>query len=199
MLDIVIATGNDGKIEEIKNYSKFLNHKINWLTYKDMGGFPNIEETGKTFLENAKIKAEAVSGYTRKMVVADDSGLEVDWLGGQPGIYSSRFAGVAATDEDNRNKLLQKLKDAPPQKRGARFVCSLVFWSPLKGMVFNTSGICEGRIGHKEKGKGGFGYDPLFIPQGYHKTMAQISPGEKNRISHRGRALASFCRFIENF
>jgi len=199
MLKIVIASGNDGKIEEIKNYSGHLNSKIKWLTYKDVGGFPQVKESGDTFLENAKIKASAISEHTRKMVVADDSGLAVDWLGGKPGIFSSRYAGKYATDQDNRNKLLQQLKSVPSDQRTARFICSLVLWDPEKGMIFNTYGVCEGSIGYAEKGSGGFGYDPLFIPQGYSKTLAQLSPEEKNKISHRGKALAAFCRFIENF
>ncbi len=199
MLEIVIASCNDGKIEEIKNYSDHLNSKINWLTYKQVEGFPEVEETGSTFLENAKIKASAIAEYTKKMVIADDSGLEVDWLGGKPGIYSSRYAGKSASDYDNRKKLIQNLKDAPYSKRSARFICSLVLWDPKKGMIFKTSGVCEGRIGYTEKGTGGFGYDPLFTPEGYDRTMAQLQPDEKNRISHRGKALAAFCRFIENF
>lgn len=199
MLEIVIASCNDGKIEEIKNYSDHLNSKINWLTYKQVEGFPEVEETGSTFLENAKIKASAIAEYTKKMVIADDSGLEVDWLGGKPGIYSSRYAGKSASDYDNRKKLIQNLKDAPYSKRSARFICSLVLWDPKKGMIFKTSGVCEGRIGYTEKGTGGFGYDPLFTPEGYDRTMAQLQPDEKNRISHRGKALAALCRFIENF
>ncbi len=199
MLEIVIASCNDGKIEEIKNYSDHLNSKINWLTYKQVEGFPEVEEAGSTFLENAKIKASAIAEYTKKMVIADDSGLEVDWLGGKPGIYSSRYAGKSASDYDNRKKLIQNLKDAPYSKRSARFICSLVLWDPKKGMIFKTSGVCEGRIGYTEKGTGGFGYDPLFTPEGYDRTMAQLQPDEKNRISHRGKALAAFCRFIENF
>ena len=199
MLEIVIASCNDGKIEEIKNYSDHLNSKINWLTYKQVEGFPEVEETGSTFLENAKIKASAIAEYTKKMVIADDSGLEVDWLGGKPGIYSSRYAGKSASDYDNRKKLIQNLKDAPYSKRSARFICSLVLWDPKKGMIFRTSGVCEGRIGYTEKGTGGFGYDPLFTPEGYDRTMAQLQPDEKNRISHRGKALAALCRFIENF
>ncbi|MGM0366618.1 MAG: RdgB/HAM1 family non-canonical purine NTP pyrophosphatase [Actinomycetota bacterium] len=199
MAEIVIASRNDGKIEEIKNYSTHLNSRVKWLTYKEVGGFPRVEETGNTFLENAKIKASAISKHTNKMVVADDSGLVVDLLKGEPGIFSSRYAGGDAADQDNRIKLLQQLGDAHSDKRNARFVCSLVLWNPEKGMIFNTSGVCEGRIGYQEKGSGGFGYDPLFIPRGYKKTMAQLSPTEKNKISHRGKALAAFCRFIENF
>ncbi|MDZ7837395.1 MAG: non-canonical purine NTP pyrophosphatase [Actinomycetota bacterium] len=133
------------------------------------------------------------------MVVADDSGLEVDALDGRPGIYSSRFAGIKATDEENRKKLLECLEGVGKEDRGAQFVCSLVLWDPNKGLVFDTRGICRGKIGLTEKGEGGFGYDCLFIPEGYHKTMAELSADQKNRISHRGRALASFYRFIENF
>ncbi len=199
MHQIVIASGNDGKIAEIVHYSRRLNSKVNWLTYAQVGGFPPIEENGDTFLENAKIKASAIADYTQKMVVADDSGLAVDWLGGKPGIYSSRYAGQDATDQQNRDKLLDQMRDAPEHKRSARFICSLVLWDPRKGMVFYTEGVCEGSIGYEEKGSGGFGYDPLFIPRGMQQTMAQISPEVKNTISHRGKALSAFSRFIENF
>jgi len=195
-LEIVIASKNKGKIEEIKTYRDNANG-IKWLTYKDFKGFPDIEETGDSFLDNAIIKAKALAEYTGKHALADDSGLIVDALDGRPGVRSSRYAGPDATDKENRIKLLEALKDIKDEsKRSARFICSMILWDPKDGLVFKTDGVCEGKIGFKEKGSGGFGYDNIFIPSGYDRTMAQLGNSEKNRISHRGIALAYFYDFI---
>ena len=192
----MIASKNKGKIEEIKTYRDNANG-IKWLTYKDFKGFPDIEETGDSFLDNAIIKARALAGHTGKCALADDSGLIVDPLDGRPGVRSSRYAGPDATDKENRIKLLEALKDIKDEsKRSARFICSMILWDPKDGLVFKTDGVCEGKIGFKEKGSGGFGYDNIFIPSGYDRTMAQLGNSEKNRISHRGIALAYFYDFI---
>jgi len=196
-LEIVIASKNKGKIEEIRTYRDSA-CGIEWLTYKDLNGFPDIEETGDSFLDNAIIKAKALSEHTGKAALADDSGLIVDALDGMPGVKSSRYAGPDATDKENRDKLLKALKDIKdPLKRTARFICSTVLWNPGNGLVFKADGICEGGIGFKEKGKVGFGYDCIFIPSGYDKMMAELDHSEKNRISHRGIALAYFYDFIK--
>lgn len=198
-MEILIASRNEGKIEEIKSYFRDL-PDIGWLTYRDFKGLPEIRESGKSFLENSILKAKILSGFSGKLTLADDSGLEVDILGGRPGIYSSRFAGSMASDSENRNKLLNELSEYKnPGQRKARFVCSLVLWDPAKGLVFKTDGICGGYIGFKEIGTGGFGYDPIFIPDGYKKTMAQLETDEKSLISHRGRALKELRSFIVNF
>jgi XTP/dITP diphosphohydrolase len=195
-LEIVIASKNKGKIEEIKTYRDSA-YGIKWLTYKDFKGFPDVEETGDSFLDNAIIKARALAEHTGKPALADDSGLIVDALDGMPGARSSRYAGPDATDKENRVKLLDALKDIQDgSKRSARFICSMIFWDPKDGLVFKTDGVCEGRIGFKEKGSGGFGYDCIFIPSGHDRTMAQLGNSEKNRISHRGIALAYFYDFI---
>jgi XTP/dITP diphosphohydrolase len=195
-LEIVIASKNKGKIEEIKTYRDNANG-IKWLTYKDFTGFPDVEETGDSFLDNAIIKAKALAEHTGKHALADDSGLIVDALDGRPGVRSSRYAGPDATDKENRIKLLEALKDIKDEsKRNARFICSMILWDPKDGLVFKTDGVCEGKIGFKEKGSGGFGYDNIFIPSGYDRTMAQLGNSEKNRISHRGIALAYFYDFI---
>lgn len=199
MLKIAIATQNEGKIREIEGYSHPVQSRIEWITYKQIKDFPQVEETGDTFLDNASLKAEAISRHTQLMVVADDSGLKVDALEGRPGVLSSRFAGDQATDEENRIKLLRELEGIDIAQRGAQFVCSLVLWDPHQGLLFKTEGICPGRIGFVERGQGGFGYDSLFIPDGFTRTMAELSSKEKNNISHRGKALSSFYRFIENF
>lgn len=191
-MEIVIASKNKGKIKEIKGYTDWPG--IKWLTCEE---FPEIEESGSSFLDNAMIKAKALSGSTGKDTLADDSGLIVDAIGGRPGIYSSRYAGPGASDKENRDKLLAELEGIKdPEKRSAKFVCSMVLWDPDKGLVFKTDGVCEGRIGFEEKGSGGFGYDCIFTPAGFDMTMAELERSEKNRISHRGRALSDLFHFI---
>lgn len=195
-MEIVIASKNNGKIEEIKTYRDSANG-IKWLTYKDFEGFPDVEETGDSFLDNAIIKARALAEHTGKPALADDSGLIVDAIDGKPGVKSSRYAGPDATDKKNRVKLLNALENIKDKsKRTARFICSMILWDPDDGLIFKTDGVCEGMIGFKEKGNSGFGYDCIFIPSGYDRTMAQLGNSEKNRISHRGIALAYFYDFI---
>ncbi len=195
-MEIVIASKNNGKIEEIKTYRDSANG-IKWLTYKDFEGFPDVEETGDSFLDNAIIKARSIAEHTGKPALADDSGLIVDAIDGKPGVRSSRYAGPDATDKKNRVKLLNALENIKDKsKRTARFICSMILWDPDDGLIFKTDGVCEGMIGFKEKGNRGFGYDCIFIPSGYDRTMAQLGNSEKNRISHRGIALAYFYDFI---
>ena len=194
-MEIVIASKNEGKIKEIKTF--FKNLDIKWLTFKDFKDFPYIEENGSSFIENAKLKAEKIAEYTNKLALADDSGLAVDYLKDSPGIKSSRYAGMDATDKDNRTKLLKELKCVSSiEERRAKFICSMVLWDSRKGSVFETSGVCEGFIGKVETGSSGFGYDCIFIPTGYKKTMAQLTQEEKNRISHRGKALKALYKFL---
>ena len=157
-------------------------------------GFANpaeaAEETGETFLENALIKARAAYELTGLPSLADDSGLEVDFLNGEPGVFSSRYAGENCDDKKNIEKLLINLNDVPLGKRTARFRCIMV----LKGPGFTdriVSGTCEGSIAFKPRGYEGFGYDPVFIPEGYNKTFAEMEPSQKNGISHRSEALQS--------
>jgi len=198
-LQIVIASKNKGKIKEIKSFYNDL-MKVEWLTFKNFKDFPDVIEKGKNFLENARLKAKSISLYTGRITLADDSGLEVDFLGGKPGVKSSRYNGENATDKQNRDKLLKEMENTKNiSERTARFVCSMVLWDPRKGSIFETSGVCEGVIGFEEKGSGGFGYDCIFIPSGYNKTMAQLSLAEKNKISHRGKALKALYEFIVNF
>ena len=195
-MDIVIASKNKGKVKEIKAFFEDA-LDINWLTFEDFSSFPDIKESGSSFLENAKLKAKAISEYTCILTLADDSGLIVDALGGRPGVKSSRYAGDGATDKDNRVKLLNELNGIyGKKKRTARFVCSMILWDPKKGFVFKSSGICEGHIGVVEKGVYGFGYDSIFIPAGFKRTMAQLSQSEKNKISHRGKALMGIKKFL---
>ena len=164
-----------------------------------LDAFPEIGkivEDGKSFFENAMKKAKTVSEKTGLLAIADDSGLEVDALGGRPGIYSARFAGENATDKENNERLLMEMKDIPLEKRGAQFRCVMVAYRP-DGKWIKTEGICRGTITTEPRGEKGFGYDPVFLPEGHDKTMAELSMEEKNRISHRGKALAALKKEIK--
>ena len=183
---MIVATRNKGKIREIREALKGLGLRIHALS--DFSGIPEIEEDGKSFAENALKKARFYSKYFGKVTIADDSGLEVDGLNGSPGIYSARYAGEGASSQENNRKLLGEMEDLPISKRGARFKCILAVASP-GGREVIAEGSCKGRIGFREKGKRGFGYDPLFVLPKSKKTMAELSLVEKNRISHRGKAL----------
>jgi len=197
-IEIIIATKNEGKIREIKNYLKDLN--VCLLSLNDFENVQEITEDGKSFRENSTKKARSVAQTFNKPALADDSGLEVDFLKGKPGVLSSRYGGENASDKSNREKLLRELSRAKNMtQRTARFVCHLILWHPQKGLLFETDGICEGSIGFKEIGSGGFGYDSIFIPKGFNKTMAQLSADEKNKISHRGKALKNFAEFFKKF
>ena len=197
-MQIVIASKNTGKILEIRSFFSSL-QKVQWLTFKDLESFPEIKEKEESFAENARLKARTISLYTNKITLGDDSGLEVDFLEGRPGVKSSRYAGADATDKENRDKLLGEMKNVRDfSERTARFVCTMVLWGPQTGPIFEAKGICEGSIGFEEKGTGGFGYDCIFIPSGYNRTMAQLTQDEKNKISHRGKALEAIYGFIVN-
>jgi XTP/dITP diphosphohydrolase len=183
---VIIATRNKGKIREIREALKGLGLRIHALS--DFSGVPEIEEDGKSFTENALKKARFYSKYFGKLTIADDSGLEVDSLDGLPGIYSARYAGEGASSQENNRRLLREMQGLPISKRGARFQCILAVASP-DGKEITVEGSCKGRIGFKEKGRRGFGYDPLFILPTRGKMMAELSLEEKNKISHRGKAL----------
>jgi XTP/dITP diphosphohydrolase len=194
MRRFVAATRNKGKLGEIIEILACLPFEV--VSMEEMGIFKDIDETGSTFEENALIKAVEVSKITEEMVMADDSGLEVDFLNGAPGIYSSRFAGEGATDEDRNNKLLELLEGVPFEKRTARFVCSIAVVFP-DGRQFTVRGTCGGHIGIEPEGSNGFGYDPLFFLPEYNMTMAQMQPDEKHKLSHRGRALKMMVEELE--
>lgn len=185
--EIVVATGNKNKLREMNSILKGLDYQIYTLKDLDLDKIEIIED-GKTFEHNSLIKARRIAKETNMIVIADDSGLEVEALGGKPGIFSARFAGENATDEDNRKKLLEDLKDVPKEKRGAKFVSAIAVVFP-DGKTFTVRGTCDGRIGFKEVGENGFGYDSLFIVDEYDKTFAEMSGDMKNTISHRAQAL----------
>ena len=183
---VVIASTNPGKIVEVRQIFAVL--PLSLLTAEDVGSWPAVEETGDTYLANALVKARSVAAFTGKPALADDSGIEVDVLGGAPGVHSARYAGERATDEDNNAKLIAALDGVPPEGRTARYRCVAVLVTP-DGQEVAGIGSCEGRIGFDPRGSGGFGYDPWFIPQGETRTMAELSAEEKHAISHRGKAL----------
>lgn len=186
MKSLAIATKNSGKLREITDLLSDLH--INVISMEEAGFTGDIEETGSTFEENAIIKARTVYEATGITTMADDSGLEVDCLNGAPGIYSSRFAGTGASYEAMIKKLLEMMKGVPYNRRNARFVCAIAVVG-RNGEVITVRGECEGFIAEEPAGKRGFGYDPVFVVPELGLTMAQLEPGEKNRISHRGKAL----------
>ncbi len=187
MKDLVIATRNRNKVKEIKILLNDLPLNVIAL---DEGNWsvPEIVEDGKDFKENAVKKARVVAKITGQLTLADDSGLEVDALEGQPGIFSSRFAGEKATDRENNLKLLELLKNVPLDLRTAQFCCVIAIVDK-KGKPKTVEGLCAGRIAFQEQGSIGFGYDPLFVPNNYDVTFAQLGLGIKNKLSHRARAL----------
>jgi len=186
MRKFIVATRNKGKLREIKEILSGMNLEV--VSMEQAGINEDIEEYGSTFEENALIKAKEVHKITGELVMADDSGLEVDFLNGAPGIYSSRFAGDGASDTDRNNKLLELLKDVPMESRRARFVCAIAVILP-EGNYFTVRGTFEGFIGLEPVGENGFGYDPLFYLSEYDKTAAQLEAAKKHEISHRGKAL----------
>ena len=196
MKKVVLATKNRGKVAELQTLLRDLDIEV--LSMEQAGNIPEIVEDGATFFENAMKKARIVAENTGLVSIADDSGLEVDILGGRPGIFSARFSGPDATDEDNNLKLLQELMGVSRDKRTARFRCAVVAWSP-DGSYISAQGVCEGRIAFAPRGTQGFGYDPVFLPEGEDRTMAELTPEEKNKISHRGKALRELKRHLAGF
>jgi XTP/dITP diphosphohydrolase len=190
MLEIIIATKNLSKVKEIKDILDNSNIKI--LTKKDFLQLPKIDEDGKTFQENALKKAGKISEYTGKVCLADDSGLEIDYLEGKPGIYSSRWGN---NDEERINKVLNLLENVPENKRNAKFVCVLVLAFP-DGRKYMVKEECPGKISFIPRGKYGFGYDPIFLIPEYNQTFAELGDKIKNQISHRGKALRRMIKII---
>lgn len=186
---LVLATRNNGKIEEMKTMLSPYGIEVKGVS--EYPECPEVEEDGVTFQENARKKAETISKVLGLPALADDSGLEVDAMEGRPGVYSARFAGPHATDEDNINKLIESMKDVPAGERQARFRCVLALAVPGRETWF-TEGACEGHIVLEPKGSHGFGYDPIFYLPELEKTMAQLSKDEKNDMSHRGKAVRQF-------
>lgn len=186
-MKVLIATKNAGKVKEF--VSMFDAQGIEVKSLLDVDGSPDVKETGTTFAENARIKAEEISALYGLPVIADDSGLVIDALDGRPGVFSARYAGMEKDDDKNMDKVIDEMRDVPPENRSARFVCSLAIARPGKETLI-VEGSCEGEIGYKKSGSNGFGYDPIFIVEHTKTTMAELSQEEKNKISHRANAMA---------
>lgn len=186
MRKIVFATGNQGKLREVKKILADLNVDI--VSMKEEGIQIDVDENGTTFAENAQIKATAIGAHTDAIVLADDSGLVIDALNGEPGIYSARYLGEDTSYRIKNQNLIDRLEGVPDEKRTAHFVCAIAAALP-DGTVLHTEGTIEGIIGYEERGENGFGYDPIFYVPKLGKTTAELTDDEKNAISHRGSAL----------
>jgi XTP/dITP diphosphohydrolase len=186
-MKIVFASSNEGKVREIKEMLEGMG--IELVSLSNYAHVPEIVEDGKSFQENALKKAKIVSEYTGEIVLADDSGLQVEVLGGEPGIYSSRYAGEKATDEENNTKLLTKLKNIPQEKRTAFFCCVLVLYR-RDGSYDYFESKWSGQIIDERRGNNGFGYDPIFLVPELKMTAAELPAEIKNKVSHRGQAIA---------
>ena len=194
MTKIIFATGNTGKMKEIREILSDLNVEI--LSMKEADICMEIDENGQSFEENALIKARAVAAHPNAagaVVLADDSGLEIDWLNGEPGIYSARYLGEDTSYRIKNQNLIDRLCGVPDEKRTARFVCVIAAVFP-DGEEMTAPGIIEGKIGYEERGENGFGYDPIFYLPDMSRSTAELSPEEKNAVSHRGKALREMKR-----
>lgn len=191
---LIIASNNAGKIREIREIMEDYGKEI--ISQKEAGIDLDVEENGTTFEENALIKCRAIHELTGAMVLADDSGLEIDYLNKEPGVYSARYLGHDTPYEVKNQIILDRLKDAKGQERSTRYVCAMAVIMP-DGREFCALGTVEGLIAEKPSGNGGFGYDPIFFVPEYGKTMAELTPDEKNAISHRGRALRAVRKLVD--
>ncbi len=195
-MKLVIATRNQGKVREIREkFAPLREWEI--LSLQEAGDPPDVEEDGTTFAENALKKARAVAAFAGLPALADDSGLVVDALGGEPGVYSARYAGEGATDAQRNELVLSKLQGVPGERRSARFVCVMALAFP-DGREYTVEGLCEGVILSEPRGGQGFGYDPIFFLPDLGRSMAELSLEEKNRISHRARALEKALAILES-
>jgi XTP/dITP diphosphohydrolase len=192
---IAIASRNPHKLREIARICA--DWPVEWLTAADGDDrWPDVEETGQTYLDNARLKARAVAASLGEPALADDSGIEVDALGGRPGPRSARFAGEDASDERNLQELIRAIRGVPASGRTARYRCVAVVSFP-GGHELQAEGVCEGTLVSKPRGTRGFGYDPIFVPAGWDPTMAELADDEKDRIGHRGRALRALRAALE--
>lgn len=193
---LLLASANRGKLRELRTILEGLPVELVGLAEAGLGEPPEVEETGDTFLANALIKARAYAAWSGMAAVADDSGLEVDALGGAPGVRSARYAGPGASDQANLDKLLAALEGVPPERRTARFRCAAVLVDPEAGK-WEAEAAWEGRILDAPRGSNGFGYDPVFLPDGWEKTSAEVDQATKDAASHRGQAFRALRPAIE--
>lgn len=191
---LIFATGNEGKMKEIRMILEDTGMEI--LSMKEAGIVVDVVENANSYEGNALIKARAVAALTNALVLADDSGLEIDYLDGEPGIYSARYLGEDTSYHIKNSKLLERLKGVEEQQRTARFVCAIAAVWP-DGRERTVRAAMEGRIGYEEKGTHGFGYDPIFYVPEFHKTTAELTDEEKNQVSHRGKALRLIKKELE--
>lgn len=194
---LLIATKNKGKIVELKNPLADLP-----LELKSLSDFPfvrEVEETGKTFAENAVLKARGYARQTKLRALADDSGLEVAALNGAPGVFSARYAGEKADDRENVEKLLREISETGSPNRAARFICAMAIADDAGEIEFTAEGFCDGTIIYEPRGENGFGYDPIFVPDGFAETFAELPASVKREISHRGRAAAKIIQYLRDF
>ena len=192
-MDIVVATNNPGKVREIKN----ILYPHNVMSQSEIGVDIDVEETGETFLDNAFLKARAIKPHTQCAVIADDSGLMVDYLNGEPGVYTARYAGENTTPMQGIEKLLKNLEGVPTENRSAQFVSVIALIMP-DGTEYSFDGKCEGYITNILMGENGFGFDPVFFYPPLAKTFAELTDEEKNKVSHRSAALSKLSDFLGN-
>lgn len=191
-MDIIVATNNQGKVKEIKN----ILYPHNVMSQMEIGVDIDVEETGLTFVENAFLKARALKPYTDCAIIADDSGLMVDYLNGDPGVFTARYAGENTTPMQGIEKLLKNLDGVPFEGRGAKFVSVIALIMP-DGSEYSFEGECSGYITNILKGENGFGFDPIFYYPPFDKTFAELTDEEKNSVSHRSAAIAKLSKFLE--
>jgi len=196
-MKLLIGTKNQGKINELRDFLTDLPFEI--FSLHDFTHIPEPAETGETFAENAALKAKYYARATGFWAISDDSGLEVKALSGAPGVYSARYAGENASDADRTLKLLEELNSTGDELRLARFVCAISVADAKGAIIFESEGICNGKIAHGLRGENGFGYDPIFIPEGYTETFGELSSTVKAEISHRARALKKIIGFLRDF
>jgi XTP/dITP diphosphohydrolase len=195
---LLLATANQGKLRELRTILAGLPVELVGLAEAGPGQPPGVEETGATFLANALLKGRAYAAWSGLAAVADDSGLEVDALGGAPGVRSARYAGPGAGDRANLDKLLAELAGVPPERRGARFRCAAALVDPEAG-EWHAEAAWEGRLLETPRGSGGFGYDPVFVPDGWELTSAEVDQATKDAASHRGQAFRALRPAIERW
>lgn len=194
---LLIATNNAGKVAELR--AMFEGITLELVSLNNFGDLIDVEETGETFDENARLKAVSYALQTGLMALADDSGLEVEALDGRPGVLSARYGGTETTFAEKITLLLDELALTGDKDRRARFVCSIAIAAPNSEILFTANGICDGCIAQKPRGSKGFGYDPIFIPDGYKMTFGELVARKKHKISHRGRAFLQIIPFLRRF
>ncbi len=196
-LELLIASKNAGKIKEFRQLLADL--PIILHSANEFDAIPEPEETGETFADNAILKARYYAEKTGLIALADDSGLAVDALNGAPGVFSARYAGADATNAERIDKLLKEVSDTPIEKRLARFVCAIAITTQTGKILNLTEATCEGNIAFQPSGTNGFGYDPIFVPNGFSQSFGELSDEIKHKISHRGRAIEKIIEFLHDF